>query len=95
VPHTQVVVVGEDETADQLYRQALAAPSYGRSVLKLNFSQAVPQNLPPVLAATIPELPAVREKRTAAIVCSEGSCTPPAHDVTELKNVLMPQQPAA
>src|SRR6202030_2170205 len=53
-PHSQVVIVGEDETASQLYSQAVSSPVFGRSAIKLKFSQAVAQNLPPALAATVP-----------------------------------------
>ena len=94
-PHSQIVVLGEDQTADELYRQAILAARFGQSVLKLTFSQAVPQNLPPSLAATIPELPAVIEKKTVAVVCSEGSCKPPARGLAELSRLLAPNQSAA
>lgn len=94
-PHSQIVVIGEDETADELYRQAVLAARFGQSVLKLTFSEAVPQNLPPTLAATIPQLPAVAETKTVAIVCSAGSCKPPAHGLEELSRLLEPTQSAA
>ena len=94
-PHSQIVVLGEDETADELYRQAIVAARFGQSVLKFTFSQAVQQNLPPTLAATIPQLPAVAEKKTVAVVCSEGSCKPPAHGLEELSRLLEPKQSAA
>src|SRR6266851_1780467 len=94
-PHTQIVIVGEDETAEQLYAEALAASSFGRSVLKLNFSQAVEPNLPPSLAATIPQLPALKQRRTVAVVCSGGTCKPPAHSVEFLKQLLSVKDPAA
>ena len=94
-PHTQIVIMGEDETADELYRQAIRGSLFGQSVLKLNFSQAVAPNLPPALAITIPQLPAVREQETAAIVCSEGNCKPPAHSVVELNQLLEQKQSAA
>ncbi len=94
-PHTQIVIVGEDEAAVQLYDEAVAASSFGRSVLKLNFSQAVEPNLPPSLAATIPQLPALKQRRTVAVVCSGGSCKPPAHSVELLKQLLSGKEPAA
>ena len=94
-PHTQIVIVGEDETAAQLHTEAVAASSFGRSVLKLTFSQAVEQNLPPSLAATIPQLPAVKERKTIAVVCSGGTCKPPAHSVELLKELLSVKDPAA
>jgi hypothetical protein len=94
-PHTQIVVVGEDEAAEQLYREAIATSVFGRSVLKLNFSQTVQANLPPSLAATIPQLPAVKQGTTVAVVCSGGSCKPPAHSVELLKELLQEKHPAA
>jgi uncharacterized protein len=94
-PHTQIVIVGEDETAAQLYDEAVASSSFGRSVLKLNLSQAVEPNLPPSLAATIPQLPAVKQRKTVAVICSGGSCKPPAHSVELLKQLLSVKDPAA
>src|SRR6266852_6117688 len=99
-PHTQIVIVGEDETAAQLYAEAVAASSFGRSsfgrsVLKLNFSQAVEPNLPPTLAATVPQLPALKQRKTVAVLCSGGSCKPPAHSVELLKQLLGGKEPAA
>jgi uncharacterized protein YyaL (SSP411 family) len=92
---TQIVVVGEDEQASELYRQALHATLFGRSALKLNFSQAVAPNLPPVLAQTIPEMPAVKARKTAAVVCSGLSCMPPVHTGEELKQLLSVDMTAA
>jgi len=94
-PHTQIVIVGEDETAQQLYAEAIAASSFERSVLKLNFSQAVEPNLPPSLAATIPQLPVLKQRKTVAVVCSGGSCKPPAHSVDTLRQLLSVKEPAA
>jgi uncharacterized protein YyaL (SSP411 family) len=99
-PHEQIVIVGEDETAAQLYDEAITSSSFGRSsfgrsVLKLNFSQAVEANLPPMLAATIPQLPALQQKKTVAVVCSGGSCKPPVHGVDLLKKLLDARDSAA
>ena len=55
-PHTQVVVVGEDEQADALLRAASAPFAVNKSVVHLTDSEAVAQNLPPVLAETVPNL---------------------------------------
>ena len=59
------------------------------------FSQAVEPNLPPSLAATIPGLPAVKQKRTSAIICSEMACQPPIHSIEELEQLLGEVTPAA
>ncbi len=87
-PHTQVVVVGNDELADRLYTAAVASYSFSKAVLKLAPNKAVPQNLPSALAETIPHLPAVKEGRTVAIVCSGFTCQPPIFDPDELARRL-------
>jgi uncharacterized protein YyaL (SSP411 family) len=94
-PHSQIVIVGGDEIAAQLYSQAVSSALIGRSVIKMNFSQAVAQNLPPSLAATLPELPAVKAGRTTAIVCSGFSCKPPVNTSEQLKQLLTIEFPAA
>ena len=87
-PHGQIVVVGEDHTAAELYGSAVASPKPGRTVLKLTFSQIAEANLPPVLAETIPNLPAIREGKSCAVVCSNGSCLPPALSAEQLKRLI-------
>jgi hypothetical protein len=57
-------------------------------VLKLAVNKAVPQNLPPALALTIPELPAVKEGKTVAVVCSGFTCQPPISDPDALTRSL-------
>jgi uncharacterized protein len=94
-PHSQIVIVGEDETAEQLYSQASSSVLFGRSMIRLKFSQAVAQNLPPSLAATVPELPAVKARTTTAIVCSGFSCKPPVSTPVELEQLLTAELPAA
>ena len=95
IPHTQIVIVGEDQAAVQLYSQASAAPIFGQSVIKLKFNQAVPQNLPPTLASTIPNLPAVRAGKTVAVVCSGFTCRPPVDTAEQLRQLLGAERSAA
>jgi hypothetical protein len=87
-----VVVIGQDESARQLYRASLAAPSLNQAVLCLPASDAVPQNLPPALAQTIPNLPALKEERSFAVICSGFTCQPPIFDAATLGQRLQ-QQP--
>jgi uncharacterized protein len=87
-PHTQIVIVGNDELAGRLYNAALAPYIAGKAVLKLSANQAIPQNLPPALAETIPQLPAVKEEKTVAVVCSGFTCQPPISDPAELARGL-------
>jgi uncharacterized protein YyaL (SSP411 family) len=91
--HTQVVVLShdplnEDGLAQQLYEKAIAPFSLNYAVLRLAASNAVAQNLPPVLAETIPHLPAVKAGKTVAVICYGSSCQPPISDPEELKRAL-------
>ena len=87
-PHTQIVILGNDEQADRFYNTAIASYSAGKAVLKLATNKAVPQNLPPALAETIPQLPAVQQEKTVAVVCSGFTCQPPIFELDELARSL-------
>ncbi len=94
-PHEQIVIVGEDETATALYRQAANAAKLGTAVLKLTFSQVAAANLPPVLSETIPNLPAIKQGKSCAVVCSGGSCLPPAFNLEEFDHMMRSKKFAA
>jgi uncharacterized protein YyaL (SSP411 family) len=87
-PHTQIVIIGSDKLADEFFTIAASPFGFGRTVIKLNHSQAVPQNLPPALAETIPNLPALKEGRTLAVICQGFSCLPPISEAEDLKRNL-------
>jgi hypothetical protein len=87
-PHTQVVVVGNDEAATALYRAATRPLGLNTAVLRLDAGKVVAQNLPPALAETIPNLPALTERRSFAVVCSGFACQPPIFDEEELARAL-------
>jgi len=88
-PHTQVVVVGSDEQADQLYAAAVAPFALGKSVLRIpGENEATPQNLPLALAETIPNLPEVKAGQSVAVVCSNFTCQPPVSDSQQLSAAL-------
>ncbi|HMF91050.1 MAG TPA: thioredoxin domain-containing protein, partial [Candidatus Angelobacter sp.] len=93
-PHTQVVVVGSGEQADKLRAAAQGRFSLNKSVIHLAQGQAVPQMLPPALAETIPNLPAVKQDKTVAVVCSGFTCQPPVSDASELMKVISSKAPA-
>jgi hypothetical protein len=95
VSQSEIVIIGEDALADELYARASTSRQVGRSVFRLTFSQAVESNLPPSLAATVPHLPAVKQKKTSAIVCSGGSCKPPVHSLEQLEKMLLGEKAAA
>jgi uncharacterized protein len=87
-PHTQVVVVGDDEQAEELQAAAVADFSYGKAVLKISADNAVAQDLPPALAETIPQFPAIKEGKTVAIVCTGFACQPPVATTDDLSQIL-------
>ncbi len=87
-PHTQVVVVGSGDRAEKLYAAAVAPFSLNKSVVHLPEGGAVPQMLPPALAETIPNLPAIKKGHTVAVVCSNFSCQPPISEPAELAQAL-------
>jgi hypothetical protein len=87
-PHTQVVVVGNDEAAKELYRAAVGPLGLSTAVVRLDADKVVAQNLPPALAETIPNLPAFGGGRSFAVVCSGFTCQPPIFDAEELARAL-------
>jgi len=96
--HRQVVVVGKDAVAAELYRAAVRPLGLSTAVLRLDADKAVAQNLPPALAETIPSLPALAGGRSPdgrpfagrsfAVVCSGFTCQPPIFDAAELARAL-------
>ena len=83
-----MVIVGKDEVAAELYRTAVQPLALSMAVLRLDVDKAVAQNLPPALAETIPNLPALGEGRSFAVVCSGFACQPPIFDARELARAL-------
>ena len=95
-PQTQVVVVGNDEAAAELYRAAVRPLGLNTAVLHLDADKAVAQNLPPALAETIPNLPALGGGRSFAVVCMGFACQPPIFNADDLARALgVPARPAA
>ena len=87
-PHTQVIIVGKDEAAANLFQAARRHLSFTTQLLRLDADKAVAQNLPPALAETIPNLPALSTGRSFAVVCSNFTCQPPVFTPEELTRVL-------
>jgi hypothetical protein len=87
-PHTQIVVIGEDDLAEKLGATAAAFFAFHKTVLRLAASRVVPQNLPPALAETLSQLPILKEGKSAAVICSGFSCQPPIMDAEQLQRTL-------
>ena len=91
--HAQAVVVeaeGDRASAAELFKAATAKYSVTTSVLCLKSSEVVAANLPPILAASIPALPALQGSRSFATLCSGNACQPPVFDAAQLKSALNP-----
>ena len=88
-PIQVVVITGDDsETANRLHAAAAAAFAFHKSTLLLTANQAVAENLPPTLAATIPHLPQLKSGQSFAVLCSGSSCQPPVSDAAQLRRQL-------
>jgi len=87
-PHTQIVVVGNDDQARALEDAAVQSFALTKSVLHLPENEVTPQNLPPVLAETVPNVPEVKSGNSVAVVCSNFVCQPLIREVAELKRAL-------
>jgi len=87
-PVQVVVIDADDGKADELQAAANRGLAFGKSTLRLTSSQAVAQNLPPELAATIPSLSQLASGKSFAVVCSGRTCRPPVSSVLELQDAL-------
>src|SRR5271163_4959410 len=87
----QVVVIADDDSEEapkNLAAVAGAAFAFHKSVLRLRANQAVAGNLPPGLAATIPNLPQLRSGESFAVLCSGFACQPAVTDPAELRRAV-------
>jgi uncharacterized protein len=87
-PHTQVVIIGDNEEAERMWKTATAGFAFNKTVLRLTPNEVNAQNLPPALAATIPGVPGIQGMRATAVVCSGFSCQPPVSEPEQLKQTL-------
>ncbi|MFT4112274.1 thioredoxin domain-containing protein [Silvibacterium sp.] len=80
----QVVVIGGGVEGHSLAAAARARYAVNKQVLHLRREQVTAENLPPVLAETLPQLPQLQKEDAFAVVCRGTSCLPPTHDAEEL-----------
>jgi len=92
----QVVVIADDgdgQTAAELHAAAVEPFAFNKTTLRLAANQAVRENLPPLLAATIPNLPQFASPgpgsgKSCAVLCSGSACQPPIYSADELRRAL-------
>ena len=87
-PVQVVVIAADDGKADSLEAAAMARFAFTKASLRLAANQVVPSNLPPILAATIPNLPQLNSGKSFAVLCSGTSCQPPVFEASELREAL-------
>jgi len=87
LPPVQVVVIGEDNAADELEAAATVRFAGNKSVIRLTRAQ-VAGELPPLLAETLPLLPQLQAPDSFAVVCQGTSCLPPTSDPEQLLKLL-------
>ncbi len=80
----QICVIGDDADARRLEAVALARYAVNKSVIRFRRDQL--NDLPPVLAETLPHLPELKNPASAsfAVVCNGKGCLPPVQRVDEL-----------
>lgn len=86
--HSQVAVIGKDDAADELRRMAVSKFDVCRAALCFDPDHVVAANLPPMLAETLPNLPALKQGRSFAVVCNGSSCQPPVENPEDLRSAL-------
>ncbi|GGH10334.1 thioredoxin domain-containing protein [Silvibacterium dinghuense] len=84
LPPVQVVVIGDGVEARSLTAAARARYAVHKQVLHLRREQVTAENLPPVLAETLPQLPWLQNEGAFAVVCRGASCMPPTRDAEKL-----------
>ena len=84
----QIVVVGDDAAADAMEAAAREGYSITRTVLRVPRAVLAVGALPPVLRATITQLPQLRDTASFAVVCRGTQCLPPVGTVEALRALL-------
>jgi hypothetical protein len=87
-PPQQIVVVGDDDLADTLEAAAREGYIVNKTVLRTTATALRQRRLPPVLQATLTQLPQLQEQATFAVVCRGTQCLPPVRSVEELRAAL-------
>jgi uncharacterized protein YyaL (SSP411 family) len=87
-PPQQVVVVGDDDLGDALEAAAREGFAVNRMVLRTNAQALRETGLPPLLEATIKQLPQLQNKASFAVVCQGTHCLPPVTSAAELKAAM-------
>lgn len=85
---TQVVLVGDEEAADQLEATAVARFAVNKTVIRLRPDQLNSATLPEALAQTVLQVPRPEGQAAWALVCRGRTCMPPITDAAHLLSAL-------
>ncbi|HTV04788.1 MAG TPA: thioredoxin domain-containing protein [Acidobacteriaceae bacterium] len=88
LPPVQVVVIGAGLEARKLAAMATARFAVNKRVIMLRPEQVTAEELPPMLAETLPRLPELGSGRAFAVVCRGASCQPPTNDGEKLLEAI-------
>jgi uncharacterized protein YyaL (SSP411 family) len=87
-PPIEVVVLGEDQIADEMEATALTGYMVTKTVLRVPERMLRRESLPPALTETILQLPQLHKGRSVAVVCKGPQCLPPVSTAEELLTSL-------
>jgi hypothetical protein len=91
-PPQQVVIIGDDDLADELEAAARAGYAVNKTVLRASAEVMRAGALPPVLEATLTQLPPLQEQASFAVLCQGTHCLPPMRTVAELQAAMAAQR---
>ena len=87
-PSQQVVVVGEDDLADELESEARVGYAVNKTVLRTSAEVLRAGTLPPLLRETLTQLPQLQERASFVVLCQGTHCLPPMRTVEELRTAM-------
>jgi uncharacterized protein len=90
-PPQQVIVVGEDDLADELEAAARAGYAVNKTVLRAPAEVLRAGALPPLLAMTLTQLPQLQERASFVVLCQGTHCLPAMRTVAELQAAMAAQ----
>jgi uncharacterized protein len=90
-PPQQVIVVGEDDLADELESAARSGYAVNKTVLRAPGEVLRAGALPPLLATTLTQLPQLQERASFVVLCQGTHCLPAMRTVAELQAAMAAQ----
>jgi uncharacterized protein YyaL (SSP411 family) len=91
MPPQQIVIVGEDDLADELESVARGGYAVNKTVLRAPAEIVRAGALPPVLQTTLTQLPQLQENASFVVLCQGTHCLPPMRTAAELQAAMATQ----